>query len=425
MARKKETTPDTKAAPKESLSAFVERMTGQDTQRISEALGDGFVRLRLSEAEKRQALQDIRCTEDAVIEMLRNARDAGATLIFLATHKTETTRRLVMLDNGSGIAPAFHETIFEPRVTTKLDSASMDDWGIHGRGMALFSIAANAQSACVTQSEKGAGTAIAVQIDLKSLGEVKDQSTLPDLVRADDKATNTKHDGSQVVPDSCRKGLQNTPKRHNDESKQTPKHHNDELQLGPGPNNIYKTCAGFALSEAGASQTFVGSDAEIIASIRALFFSRAGRQTFTQASLESAPPEKRYGIFTPLIDAQDGDSLVAAAESLGLSISQRNAHRILAKEVKPTPDILRRIREKPKTAKVPKTDAARGLLEGVQSKRKIRLTPRDTQELLDAFTKDVQLLQERYYLVCNREPKLTFRNGHLRVDFHFDVDENL
>lgn len=364
----------------ESLSAFVDKVTGSNTQRISEALGEGFVRLKLGEAEKRQALQDIRCTEDAVIEMLRNARDAGANVIFLATHKTDNTRHLVMLDNGCGIPEAFHETIFEPRVTTKLDSASMDEWGIHGRGMALFSIAANADFAQVTQSEKGEGTAIEVQINIENLGEVKDQSTLPDL---------TKDEDNHVV-------------------------------LGAGPNNIYKTCASFALSEGEDSITFVGSDAEIVSSIRAFFTSRAGKSRFL-----TSPKDKKYGIFTGLIEAEEGEALSAAAEALGLSISQRTAHRILAKEVKPVPEILRRIKEKPKTPKKPRHNPSHSLLDFSQNKRKIRLSEEDKQELLGAFTQDLEMLQERYFLVLEREPKLTFRNGKLRVDFHLDVESDV
>ena len=49
--------------------------------RVEDDLGDGFVRLRVSEAERRQAKQDIRCVEDAVIEMLHNARAHARTII--------------------------------------------------------------------------------------------------------------------------------------------------------------------------------------------------------------------------------------------------------------------------------------------------------------------------------------------------------
>ncbi len=361
----------------QSLSYFVDKLTGSNTQRISESLGEGFVRLKLGEAEKRQALQDIRCTEDAVIEMLRNARDAGATFIFVATNKTDDKRHLNILDNGSGIPEAFHETIFEPRVTTKLDSASMDEWGIHGRGMALFSIAANADNVRVSQSAKGEGSAFCVQIDTTSLGELKDQSTLPDFIEGDE----------------------------------------GEIQLGAGPNNIYKTCASFALSEGQSSCTFVGSPAEILASIRTVFTSSLGNGSFPQTRAS-----RPYGIFTELVAAADGDALVKAAGNLGLEVSQRTAHRILSGEIKPVRDILRRLREKPKEQRAKTQDRKPHPSTELSTIRKVRLSQEDQSELLKAFITDVDLLQERYYLVMDRSPKLTFRNGRLRVDFHFDID---
>ena len=80
------------------LAAFVERVTSKSLFRVESDLGHGFVRLKVSEAERRQAKQDIRCVEDAVIEMLRNARDAHARSIFLATSKSGSLRRIVMID---------------------------------------------------------------------------------------------------------------------------------------------------------------------------------------------------------------------------------------------------------------------------------------------------------------------------------------
>ena len=51
-----------------------------------------------------------------------------------------------MIDDGDGHPRrAMHERVFEPRVTSKLDTMHMDKWGVHGRGMALYSIAVNAE----------------------------------------------------------------------------------------------------------------------------------------------------------------------------------------------------------------------------------------------------------------------------------------
>ena len=103
-----------------SLTSFVAKMGGERALRVEENLGDGFVRLRVAEAERRQARHDIRCTEDIVIELLRNARDAGARHIFVATSRDGEQRTITMLDDGSGIPDAMRERIFDARVTSKL-----------------------------------------------------------------------------------------------------------------------------------------------------------------------------------------------------------------------------------------------------------------------------------------------------------------
>ena len=86
----------------DTLSDFIDDVCGESRLRVEDDLGDGFVRLRSSEAERRQAAQDIRSSEDVVIELLRNARDAGASRIFLATQRTGNARLLTVLDDGQG-----------------------------------------------------------------------------------------------------------------------------------------------------------------------------------------------------------------------------------------------------------------------------------------------------------------------------------
>ena len=151
------------------LAAFVERVTSKSLFRVESDLGHGFVRLKVSEAERRQAKQDIRCVEDAVIEMLRNACDAHARSIFLATSKSGSLRRIVMIDDGDGLPADMHDAIFEPRVTSKLDSFGSDNWGVHGRGMALYSIKENAEEARVAASMEQGGTAFSVVFDTASV----------------------------------------------------------------------------------------------------------------------------------------------------------------------------------------------------------------------------------------------------------------
>ena len=210
----------------DTLSDFIDDVCGESRLRVEDDLGDGFVRLRSSEAERRQAAQDIRSSEDVVIELLRNARDAGASRIFLATQKTGNARLLTVLDDGQGIPAAQHERIFEPRVTSKLDSAHMDKWGMHGRGMALYSISVNAEEARVLQSEPGLGTSLTVATDTESLAEKTDQSTFPRFEQ--------EPSGSWAMR---------------------------------GPKNIVRTAAEFALEHRGDLSVYLGTPVEVAATL--------------------------------------------------------------------------------------------------------------------------------------------------------------
>ena len=98
----------------DDLSSFIEDITGESYLRVQENLGDGFVRLRAKEAQRRQAKQDITCFEDVVLELLRNSRDAHASAIFIASWKEQGCRYLTVLDDGSGIPEHLHATVFEP-----------------------------------------------------------------------------------------------------------------------------------------------------------------------------------------------------------------------------------------------------------------------------------------------------------------------
>ena len=58
--------------------------------------------------------------EDALLELLRNARDAGATRIYVAsTLKNKRYRTLTVIDDGHGIPESHRDLILEPGVTTR------------------------------------------------------------------------------------------------------------------------------------------------------------------------------------------------------------------------------------------------------------------------------------------------------------------
>src|SRR5450756_1445522 len=170
-----------------SIMDFVSNITDTARFRIEERLPHGFVRLKVAEAERRQAQQDIRSVEDIVRELVRNARDAGARNIFVASQKEKGRyRRLTVIDDGSGIPGDMHGLVFEPRVTSKSEDFEEDRYGVHGRGMALFSIKSRAMQTQIVSSQPGRGTVISVGVDTKKVPERSDQATLPVLSQTEE-----------------------------------------------------------------------------------------------------------------------------------------------------------------------------------------------------------------------------------------------
>ena len=276
----------------DSLTSFIEEVYGDSHLRVEDDLGDGFVRLKSSEAERRQAKHDIRSTEDIVIEMLRNARDAGARNIFLASSREANMRRLTMVDDGSGVPENMHEAIFKPRVTSKLDTMHIDKWGVHGRGMALYSVSVNAQQAYIASSEPGKGSAFVVVSDTNTIAEKTDQSTLPSFNYVE-----------------------------------------GELQVR-GPHNINRCVAEFAYESMDTCNVFYGSPVEIAATLYAF-----GEATVSKAMRVFAADDSSFSLPKRLCLSVEPDTFVDAAKTLGLELSERSARRILDGDIKALPAV--------------------------------------------------------------------------------------
>jgi len=169
------------------LNKFLDQLNIKDALSVEEDLGNGYVRLKISEAERRQALQDINCVEDIIVELLRNSRDAGSKNIFIGTKRLEDKNRIIhFIDDGAGIPPELGNLIFEARVTSKLDDGKKDSYGFHGRGMALFSIKLNVDDVRLSFSDKSKGASFYLDIDLDKVPEKKDQSLIPQIIKMDD-----------------------------------------------------------------------------------------------------------------------------------------------------------------------------------------------------------------------------------------------
>ncbi|HIU03973.1 MAG TPA: ATP-binding protein [Candidatus Coprousia avicola] len=359
-------------ADSQELISFIAQMTGESNLRVEENLGEGYVRLRVSEAERRQAKHDIQHVEDMVIELLRNARDAGAQHIYVATYRDDDLRKVVVIDDGCGVPEDMQDRIFEARVTSKLESMHMDRWGVHGRGMALFSIRQNCDEARVITSGTNLGTALYACADTSVLPERADQSSWP-VVEKDDQG------------------------RH---------------VCARGPHNIVRTVAEFALEELHGCEVYLGSATEIAATL----YQHAHR-ALDASQLLFLDSEEQLPVVDRLGYAADAEDFMRIACSIGLSLSERTAHRILAGTIKPMRSVAARLlRERTAAPQESAVDLAR-------DRRGLRITRDDLQAFARTLERDFAELGDRYYLTLAQEPTVRVRGDRITVTFDIHKDE--
>lgn len=132
-------------------------------------LGGGFARLTGVEGVRR-APSRIETVEDALFELVRNATDARANNIYVATAlRARRYRELVVLDDGNGVPERYREMIFEPGVTSRHVSPSRAGDLTHGAGLSLHHIRETALSAELCSG--GSPTAIRTVFDTQTLPE--------------------------------------------------------------------------------------------------------------------------------------------------------------------------------------------------------------------------------------------------------------
>ncbi len=352
----------------ESLLDFVSSMGGERMLRVEENLGDGFVRLRVSEAERRQAKHDIRSVEDVVIELLRNSRDAGAKHIFLASSKEGDIRTLTIIDDGRGIPEGMRERIFDARVTSKLDTMRIDPWGVHGRGMALYSIRENVMNASVVDTGVGKGTSISVIVDTRELPEKTDQSSWPSI--------GTDEEGRRGV--------------------------------ARGPHNIIRACCEFALEERGLS-VYLGTPSEIAATIR-----RRMQPSVNAADLLFVDDLQELPLLERLSAASDTRELLDQARGIGLEMAERTAFRITSGKVAPMRNVLARLEHKKGPATPHDIDLSK-------DRRGLKVSQDDVKSFSRIMERDFSFLADRYYLTLSDEPRVHVTKRKITVTF--DIEE--
>jgi len=357
--------------PDEQLIEFVEQLSGEVHLRVEESLGSGFVRLRSAEAERRQAKHDIRSVEDIVIEMLRNARDAEARHIFVATSKEEELRTLTVIDDGKGIPADLQKKIFEPRVTSKLDSMVMDTWGVHGRGMALYSIASNSLAARVAASAPELGSAITIETSSEQLTERSDQSTLPHVQRNEQGA----------------------------------------LEVVKGPHNIARTTVEFVLAGNQVVNVYLGSPAQIASTLLDY-----GQKSLKREELLFCKDSKMLPLVHRLAATGDSAQLQEECAELGLKLSERTAHRIIAGQIKPLAPLLKSVASRTKHEQAHKSSHLQ------KDSRGLQISQPDNDRFVRALESAFEVLGERYYLSLVDLPKVRVKGNTISVRFEIEKE---
>jgi len=354
----------------DDLLGFVTAVSGDTFLKVEESLGDGYVRLKVSEAERRQAKHDIRSAEDIVVELLRNARDAHAQRIFVATTRDGDRRSMTFVDDGVGIPSGMHDKVFEPRVTSKLETMVMDQWGVHGRGMALYSIRSNALEARIATSELHKGASLCVVTDASQLSERADQSTWPVIEREETGVS----------------------------------------KVSRGPHNIIRRVVEFSLEHPGVD-VYLGSPAEIVATLNAMT-----RDRVDASELLFCDDTSRLPVWQRPGAASDAQDLTDVAEQLALPISERTAHRILAGEIPALGSVLEHYSGSSRAGADATPDIYR-------DRRGLKIHHTDLAQFRGELEAAFDTIAERYYLHLKCEPKITVGKDDIRVRFEVEKED--
>ncbi len=355
----------------DELLRFVSSVADGTHVKVEENLGDGFVRLRISEAERRQAAHDIRSFEDVVVELLRNARDAHAHRVFIANTREGDTRTMTVLDDGVGVPPALHERVFEPRVTSKLETMVTDRWGVHGRGMALFSVRSNVTDARIVASDNHRGASIIVVSDSASLPERADQSTWP-VVEPDDTG---------------------------------------RMRVTTGPHNVVRRVVEFAC-EHPELDVFLGTPTDVMATL----YTRA-RDEMDSSQLLFCDDLARLQVWQrPAACGESATELVGIAASIGIPVSERTAHRIIAGQIDPLATVMRQMGPAPQPEEHQRPDIYR-------DRRGLKIHHGDLDSFKRRLSDAFDPLGDQYYIHVRGEPRISVGRDSITVRFDIEKED--
>lgn len=174
-----------------------------------------------------------------------------------------------------------------------------------------------------------------------------------------------------------------------------------------------RTVCDFSLEEMHGCDVFIGSPTEIAATL----YSHA-RGELDASRLLFLDNESTLPVTTRLGFAADAAEFMRIAETIGIDISERTAHRILSGTIAPLRSALSRLlRERDGNA------LRSNEVDLVKDRRGLKIAPDD----LSRFSRDVERcfenLAQRYYLNMAGDPKIRVMKDRITVSFPIEKGE--
>jgi hypothetical protein len=174
------------------------------------------------------------------------------------------------------------------------------------------------------------------------------------------------------------------------------------LRVARGPHNIVRRAVEFTLEHPGID-VFIGTSSEVVATLSML-----ARFEMDEAELLFCDDLARLPVWQRPGAAADAAELSDTAEQMGLTVSERTAHRILAGEIAPLHSVSSIATRGVDNAPTPaEPDIYR-------DRRGLKIHPGD----LDSFRTELEtafdVIAEKYYLHLRCEPKITVGKDDIR-----------
>ena len=193
---------------------------------------------------------------------------------------------------------------------------------------------------------------------------------------------------------------------------ETAKDEEGRVVVTKGPHNIIRCAAEFALEELHGCEVYVGSVTEIASTL----YDRA-RKGLDASQLLFIDSEGELPVVDRLGYASDAAEFMRIAATLGLELSERTAHRVLAGTIRPLRSVASRLlREKTSRPHDLPVDLSR-------DRRGLRLSREDVQAFSRQLERDFSYLSERYFLTLAHEPTVRVTRDRITVTFDISKEE--